>query len=251
MIGQYVRKSAVIRTLGSDNRGRKQWIILCSVCGKERNINETNLKTGDRLNCRGCYLLNPLTKKRRPLPDLVGKRFGKITIIKCEFIIKKSGKRRKQYTSKCDCGRIGKSDGRQYLREYNPATMCSPCTHRENPKGKDINFKSVLGTYKAGAKERGFAFELTTDDCVQLFKGNCFYCGSPPSNVRRCKRSPHRAAFIHSGIDRVDNDFGYTSENTVSCCPQCNYAKRDLAQEEFFLKIKQIYEYNKLGAKND
>ena len=46
-----------------------------------------------------------------------------------------------------------------------------------------------------------------------------------------------------TGIDRYDSKLGYTIENSVPCCKNCNRAKSDLSFEDFKLHIKKIYEW--------
>ena len=43
-----------------------------------------------------------------------------------------------------------------------------------------------------------------------------------------------------NGIDRVDNNIGYTEENTVPCCEFCNRAKLNNTEEYFKTKIIKI-----------
>jgi hypothetical protein len=40
-------------------------------------------------------------------------------------------------------------------------------------------------------------------------------------------------AFLHNGIDRLDNALGYTTANSVPCCKPCNQAKNDRSVDEF------------------
>ena len=47
-----------------------------------------------------------------------------------------------------------------------------------------------------------------------------------------------------NGIDRIDNNIGYTNENSVPCCKTCNFAKNILSESQFYLWIKKIYEHN-------
>lgn len=46
------------------------------------------------------------------------------------------------------------------------------------------------------------------------------------------------------GIDRLNNDKGYTVENIVSCCSICNKAKSNLTMEEFLAWIERIKIHN-------
>ena len=42
------------------------------------------------------------------------------------------------------------------------------------------------------------------------------------------------------GIDRVDNTLGYTSNNVVSCCTECNFMKRTMNYQTFINKCIKI-----------
>jgi hypothetical protein len=46
---------------------------------------------------------------------------------------------------------------------------------------------------------------------------------------------------LYSGIDRKDNNKGYTLENSVSCCTQCNTAKLNFTTEQFMDWIEKVY----------
>jgi len=52
-----------------------------------------------------------------------------------------------------------------------------------------------------------------------------------------------------NGLDRVDSSKGYIKDNVVTCCENCNRAKLDLTQQEFFAMIKSIYENHNLSTK--
>ena len=54
--------------------------------------------------------------------------------------------------------------------------------------------------------------------------------------------------FVYNGLDRVDNEKGYTIDNVVPCCKHCNYAKRNRSVEEFIDWIAQVYEYSVQGG---
>ena len=56
---------------------------------------------------------------------------------------------------------------------------------------------------------------ITEEEAWQLTQEPCSYCGIPPLNQ------------FH-GIDRFDNNLGYTSENSVSACGMCNCMKSNV-----------------------
>lgn len=48
-------------------------------------------------------------------------------------------------------------------------------------------------------------------------------------------------AYINNGIDRIDNNKGYTIDNVVPCCKMCNQAKNDYTLQEFQDWVEKIY----------
>lgn len=78
--------------------------------------------------------------------------------------------------------------------------------------------------YVAGAKTRGYEWNLTDGQFRDLYTGDCYYCGEENAN----------------GIDRVDNQLGYSPENCESCCKFCNRAKMDESMETFIMKCQQV-----------
>lgn len=73
--------------------------------------------------------------------------------------------------------------------------------------------------YRKNAQRAGREFNLDRRLFEDLVTDVCFYCGDPPSPV--------------NGVDRVDNTRGYTEDNVVSCCRECNSAKRNRTRVEF------------------
>lgn len=87
-----------------------------------------------------------------------------------------------------------------------------------------INIPYKYGCYKTSANDKGRVFELTYELCEQFFLDDCFYCG--------CKVDKDK--FLH-GIDRCDNNIGYTIDNCVPCCVMCNMMKGSIFNVESFI----------------
>lgn len=79
--------------------------------------------------------------------------------------------------------------------------------------------------YKRKAKERGLKFKLSFREFMSFWSKSCFYCKSEINLI---------------GLDRVDNNLGYTVENCVSCCEICNRMKLQLSLEFFINHCKKI-----------
>jgi len=96
--------------------------------------------------------------------------------------------------------------------------------NKESPHRRFINYRSK-------AKMKGMIFTLTLEDFKNEISKPCGYCGETIA-VR--------------GLDRIDNNVGYILSNIISCCPLCNYLKRDLTVIEFKNHIRQIFRHSGL-----
>lgn len=84
--------------------------------------------------------------------------------------------------------------------------------------------------YKHGAEERNYNFEITLEEYNKLIMENCYICGKPSDETHK------------NGIDRFDNDIGYTTANVNACCGQCNFMKKDIEYDVFLYQLQKIYE---------
>lgn len=101
---------------------------------------------------------------------------------------------------------------------------------------------SVLYDYFNTARARGFAFSLTEIDFRKITSQDCHYCGEKPSRMRRSKLGDE---FVYNGIDRQDNNLGYSLENCVPCCKWCNIAKNNLRVADFLEKCRAVTAHQK------
>jgi len=100
---------------------------------------------------------------------------------------------------------------------------------------------SIISDYKRKAKQRGLLFELSLDDCLELFQGKCFYCGTEPRSVAKSK--VFYGEYKYNGIDRLKNTEGYKKNNVVSCCMLCNLKKGTLDIDVFLSHLLKIYNH--------
>lgn len=104
---------------------------------------------------------------------------------------------------------------------------------------RDANITLVYNRVKGNAKTRNIKWELTINEFKSIAKNKCFYCDSlPPKSPGFRDRSP----FYH-GLDRVNNNLGYSVTNSVSCCSICNYAKHDLSMQDFKIWLTKCYNH--------
>ena len=168
------------------------------------------------------------------LKDLKGMKFGKLTVLN-QGPYKTTGRNRVTWDCMCECGNKHNVSASN-LKGGNVKT-CG-CGFKL-PKG-EASFNRVLNHYKQNSKRRGYSFDINKSDFRNMIVSNCYYCGQEPSMVQKPAKG-NNGGFIYNGIDRIDNDLGYSVANCVTCCNICNKAKGTMTKQEFFNWIEKVY----------
>lgn len=83
----------------------------------------------------------------------------------------------------------------------------------------------IWEAYRRRAKSRGLIFEISLKEFMKWWKLSCFYCGDAIRTI---------------GLDRIDNDKGYSKENLAPCCSTCNRMKMTMRKQDFISQCKKI-----------
>lgn len=169
--------------------------------------------------------------------ELIGKRFGRLIVIGYSHKIKEKNRtasHRYFYKTKCDCGKE-KIAAKANLVHGN-VKSCG-CLKKVAPGIAVLRRKMAL--YKRNAEIKNRKFELNEDAFLKLCQQDCFYCGSKPIKVRY--NQSHNGDLYANGIDRLNNNLGYSIKNCVPCCKKCNTMKREVSFNEYKEKINTIF----------
>jgi hypothetical protein len=184
----------------------------------------------------------------RPSRNLTGESHGRLFVVGLSNHVKD----RRYWWCLCSCGNSKeivtanianghtKSCGclREEAKKASIAFMAA--AHQKAPGVSGFN--TFINGYRRSAEIRGLEFSISNDLFRELTLRNCSYCNAVPHTERRANSV--RATYIGNGIDRVDNTIGYTIDNCVSCCPTCNYMKRELSTKDFIEHIVAIARNN-------
>lgn len=166
--------------------------------------------------------------------NLTGKQFGRLSVI---------AKTTWGWLCRCKCGQEKPASASDLFR--GKAKSCG-CLKREKKTAFGVAARNyVFAKYRRQAKARGYAWELSSEQFDELTCQDCHYCGLPPSNTTHRRQDP----FTYSGIDRKNNDVGYTTDNVVPCCKTCNFLKRQTPYEEFVAYLNRVVEFRARWAK--
>jgi len=176
---------------------------------------------------------------------LEGKIFNNIHVL--SFINMDKGCAK--YLAKCHCGKEFITRGTRLSKLHTKSCGClkhksGDLCHTSLPHG-EASFNDYIYNYKTDAKNRGYEFKLSRKEFRDIISKNCFYCNEEPSPVSR-RKNRFNGIYIGNGIDRVDNNKGYTLDNCVSCCTMCNQLKKNYSLTDFLEKITKIYKHTVL-----
>lgn len=189
----------------------------------------------------------PYGKGHPPAHDITNHKFGRLTAL--ELVenkrVTRAGKKPAYYRywrCLCDCGNAVTIRQSHLCDSRSQSCGCIMLELKKASRKSSIDLvKSQLHTrYRVSSRLRSKEFSLTKDDIWTISQQDCFWCGRQPCMIIRPQ---HRdaEAFTYNGIDRYDSEIGYTLENCVPCCDQCNIAKCNYTPEEFRDWIDRVY----------
>ncbi len=160
-------------------------------------------------------------KPNRKFNDLTGMQFNNWYVLEYIGI---SDRGVTKWLCQCSCSNVCEVwySGLTSNRSKN----CKQCSDKRKIKEYHISHYTSL---VRGANKRGIEITLSKEEFDWLIDKPCYWCGD---YFVRGKNS--------SGIDRYDNNEGYTLYNSVSCCPECNAAKNDDTPITFVERCKRI-----------
>ena len=100
--------------------------------------------------------------------------------------------------------------------------------HPERVAAREDTPEARFSLYKRKALFRGKPFSMSFDEFMGFWQQPCVYCGSPIRTV---------------GIDRVDNEIGYSIGNCVPCCKVCNTMKLTFSTGEWLKHIRLVLDH--------
>lgn len=121
---------------------------------------------------------------------------------------------------------MAKTKQQQY--EYYKAYKAANRAELQRKRGLDLDGR--YRDFKARAARLGRKFRMSKRTYKRMILDGCYYCG--------------KELLTETGgsIDRVNNDNrGYTTQNSVACCKDCNYVKsKVLSADETLLAIEAV-----------
>lgn len=111
----------------------------------------------------------------------------------------------------------------KFTKNINESKISKYCKYFE--RAGEYKFSKFLSE----TKSRNISISINENDRHNIISKPCHYCKNN-FNKTGC-----------GGIDRINSSFGYHKENIVPCCKTCNLMKNIQSKDEFYSRIKKIY----------
>lgn len=214
--------------------GARQWLCRC-VCGKEKIILQSNLRSGKTKSC-GCI---------NKTQDLTGLKFNRLTVIeKNKELSKKRGE--SYWICKCDCGNIINVTSANLKNETTKSCGCYK-SELASMLGKS-KFKDLTGQRFGRLK----VLSLVGKDESNRYQYLCECdCGNQiivrassltSKNTKSCGQCTH-ISFGEEKIKQLldENDIYYEYQKSF---PSCQYESGRYAKFDFYIDNRYILEFD-------
>lgn len=210
----------------------------CSQCGLLLPLDRFQAKArnadGKMSHCRECERLRTLGRKRVIEGIAAELRCTRCQTVKSQSEFRPSGItspasglckacakerdakanaiQKEKWQQKIDSGEVRQCrvcQTRKQIDAFQPNSLrCYACKTRNT----NSKLKNRLRNARNRAMDRGLSFDLTLEEYAILVSAPCTYCGGPLPKTG-------------SGLDRIENDKGYSRMNCIPCCDACNTAR--------------------------
>ena len=175
--------------------------------------------------------------------DLTNKKFGKLKVISKSD--ERGNRGQIKWNCICKCGNSHVVSG-DCLRAKRSKSCGCELGRKAQPNREKYLLKNEYTQIRKRHKK--FNGELMDFDTFTILSKSTCKCGITFSKeiedrISKTKNKEKITDFTLqiNGIDRINSGIGYTKENCVACCKNCNYAKNSMSEQEFIEWIKRVY----------
>jgi len=167
-----------------------------------------------------------------------GLEFGMWTVLE---IAERDIRGKAQVRCQCKCGTIKVIRANSLLRG---TSTCCGCIPKSKPRISLFTrtCNNLYAKYRCMARKRKIEFNISKRGFLGLVFESCFYCGNSPNNLCKSVRDPNYL-LKYNGLDRLNNNLGYSKDNCVPCCFTCNQMKGTQSYGNFINHMKTIIKY--------
>lgn len=207
--------------------GKRRLNVKCR-CGSVFDVSFKHITDGHTKSC-GC-----LQRK-----NLVGRKFGKLTVVK-EIPPKKRSYRGRWWLCRCDCGRS--KEVVSYSLTCGGTKTCG-CSHFGESSSQWTGYKCISGKFWSllveSSKRREIPLEIDKKYAYNILKNQNFRCTLSGIPIQIHQQSQENTA----SLDRIDSSKGYIKGNIQWTHKRINKMKLDDSDDKFIEWCGLVWKY--------
>jgi len=210
---------------------QRRYLVRCD-CGVSKIVRSIALVHGKTRSCGHVKHRKPCGRGRK-IP-IIGLRSGRLIVISEYPQRTKDGQL--LWLCRCDCGNETVVRGYSLRQGQTKSCGCIRIERISLPNPEDSAKNRIWEAYTANARKRHLVWELSKSEFFVMLALPCTYCGREPCTVWTSGPS----VYVSNGVDRIDSGKGYTQDNSVSCCSECNRAKMEKPADAFIAHCRRV-----------
>ena len=215
----------------------KYAIVECIHCGDTKLVQYHRFLKSSHVPCTKCG-----GKWNDWAKTMIGKTVGHYKILSFVRLVKRETNKKVDIFFKVQCIHCGTIREEELYSKsgWNRYPTCPEC-----PRRKVTYLELRYKEYKQSAKQRNKDWNLSYDDFCNIATQKCHYCGVEPLvQIRIQHGCLNDLDGLFNGIDRIDSNKGYTTDNCVPCCSHCNIMKMHYSKDVFLNQVLRIYNHS-------
>jgi len=122
-------------------------------------------------------------------------------------------------------------DNKNYKLKYSQRYLI---LNKDKIKNNRRNLNVRFNQAKLVAKNRSLNWDISYNEFIQIASKNCYYSNN------------HKLPETGSGLDRIDNNKGYTINNVIPCCTNCNLSRANrYTVQEWKIMVEALENYKR------
>jgi hypothetical protein len=198
------------------------------------------------LSLSGLEIIEPI--RNCSFEDKMGNVYGKLTVIGFHGRVGKE--KAIHWLCRCSCGNeLLVPSRRLSLSSKDIKTSCNKGGCRKlggiriYSTDEEATYRLLYRIHTRTSYKHGC---LSYEVWRNLIKERCYICGSMPQKWEYNYKPQYHNRYVSvniNGIDRFDNDIGYTVENSRPCCSICNHNKSDMSFDHYVQHCRKVIDY--------
>lgn len=215
--------------------GQTRWACRCA-CGADTEVTAGNLRSGKQVSC-GCRRVEMTRSisRFRLLDDLVGRRFGMLTVTALHVDHGRRSRNR-HWWCVCDCGERASISAATLKAGRARSCGCRSPFRSTHHQSRTRGYKRAHAALRRARRRCAKSGYVNIDAILERDGWRCYICGTHTPVSLRGHKDRNSPEVDH--IQPLSRGGAHSSENLACICLYCNHQKQARTLMEFLAVLQ-------------